>query len=983
MQYSIPFKRKLIASGITCLLGVATTCVAAEDEVEEVVVIGIRNALSHAVDIKRDASSVVDAISAEDIGKLPDTTIADSLQRVTGIQIRRSAGEGSKVNVRGTPQVSTLLNGEQFLSAGAITTAQPDFTDIPAELLSRVDVIKSSQAKTLSGGVSGTIDLKTRRPRDLDEGFTIAGSAEMSDGSFTDDTGNKLSAFAGFNNGDNFGALVAVSASNATLANFRYGMFNDWWFRGYHEDGSAWPGWGPAVDVTGDGDTNDAIFGTIDYGVTNKTSERDRLGFSATAQFQATDKIEIIGDLFYTSMDQFDRTNGLVADNAWASYDWVYPVESVNRGPSANGNTDMDFYTTSVFNLDALRVTAKAESHVDKRTSLNLNLQANILFSERLSGSVRFLHGNAENKHTGNFADAFITTGEQHELNTRVNDITAPVNPNGEGPNRIRIHGDMSGTYPSFSYPEGFGDTIEKYGLVSSFSHQNRNEESKLNVLRFDGQFKFDEDNNLEFGYRYGERQVTRYQYDYAAPFTRRGYDDVNVTAYSKWKDSGLPINGIPNQELFGDTIARTIPFTELQEMGFIHQVSDFGPASDGHSYYFINPKAMEDALAFHNALYPGNVAIQDPGSSYIVDDTTHTVYLQGNFAGEFGVPYTANYGIQIVRTNFDITKYDFNGTQFQTTIDGVTYPTISGTPAPVEGELITERHETDVLPRFNIGFETSENTKLRFAYTKTMTQLDANDLGLGRTYTVNNNATLGVFQADNATEQGNPYMEPWRADNFDITLEWYFNDAGIANIGVYRLDIATAITTRGTLTDPLPDSDGVMRKTGPIDLTIRENTEGGVIQGIELGYQQAFDTLPGAWSGLGTTLNYTWADSEGGEADFYGKTMPMGDNSEHQVNAILWYEYAGIQARLAYNYRSKRFIGTPWNDGHPAAWWTAPTTFVDASISYEVLDNVTVYLQGTNITEEYENTYLQWSDVMVNQNVFEARYSLGVRAKL
>src|SRR5690606_17439525 len=154
------------------------------------------------VSVKRESASVVDAISAEDIGKLPDTTIADSLQRVPGIQIRRNAGEGSTVNVRGMPQVSTLLNGEQFLSAGSITTAQPDFTDIPADLLSRVDVIKSAQASTLAAGVAGTIDLKPRRPFDLDDGWTFAGAAEASQGQYTDDDlGHKVSGFAGFNNG--------------------------------------------------------------------------------------------------------------------------------------------------------------------------------------------------------------------------------------------------------------------------------------------------------------------------------------------------------------------------------------------------------------------------------------------------------------------------------------------------------------------------------------------------------------------------------------------------------------------------------------------------------------------------------------------------------------------------------------------------------------------------------------------------------------
>ncbi|RYY01249.1 MAG: hypothetical protein EOO53_18375 [Gammaproteobacteria bacterium] len=363
------FQKKLLSSCVAAIALATLNGAYAQSEPEEIVVTGIRASLTRAIDIKRDASSVVDSISAEDIGKLPDTTIADSLQRVSGIQIRRSAGEGSTVNVRGLPQVSTQLNGESFLSPGSITSQQPNFSDIPAELLSGVDVLKSSEAKTLSGGVAGTINLKTRRPLDLKDGWTFAGSVEGTDGSFTDKTGSKLAGFAGFNDGD-FGAIFTVSQSKATLANYRYGMFSDWWFRGLHEDGSTnWPGFTPAKDLNGDGDTKDAVFSTVDYGVTNKTSERERTGASASFQFKPNDKLELIADVFYTKLDQYDRTNGVVADNAWSEWDWISPVQQTNRGVAVGGTANMDFITSSNVDLYAPRVTAKAESQVEKEDS--------------------------------------------------------------------------------------------------------------------------------------------------------------------------------------------------------------------------------------------------------------------------------------------------------------------------------------------------------------------------------------------------------------------------------------------------------------------------------------------------------------------------------------------------------------------------------------------------------------------------------------
>lgn len=969
------FSRNLLATLVATCIAAGTQ--AQSDSIEEVVVTGIKGSLERSVDVKRSAASVVDAISAEDIGKLPDVTIADSLQRVSGIQIRRSAGEGSTVNVRGLPQVSTLLNGEQFISAGSITTLQPNFADIPAELLAGVDVLKSAEAKTLSGGVAGTINLKTRRPLDLDQGWTYAGSIEGTDGSYTDDTGNKLSAFAGFNN-DDFGAVFTVSKSKATLADYRYGMFNDWWWRGYHEDSTNWPGWSPAKDVTGDGDTNDALFGTIDYGVTNRTTERDRTGISASFQFQASEKVELLADVFYTTMDQYERTNGLVADNAWAQYDWISPVELTNRGKGAEGLTDIDLYTTSVFDLNAVRVTAKAESKVDKRDSTNINLQANIQFTDSFKGSLRYMHGEADATHTGNYADAFITSGQQHGLVSTINGVKVPVNPQGEynaaNPGgRITVRADMSGKHPRFAYPADFGDRIEEYALVSTFSEHNHNDEASLDVLRFDGSFEFD-NGSFNFGYRYGQREVSTRDYDLAAPFTRNNAQGQSETAYAKWKDTGISIsNG-------GDTIGRFLGFSELQDMGYIHQVSDFGPAAKGQSYYFIDPKSMDNAMKFQNSLYPGNVEVTNWSRSYEMQEDSHTLYFQASIEGELGLPYQANFGLQAVHNLFDITNYGAAPTS-TLEVGGQTYTAISGTPGPLVNTTVTNRHTTDFLPRVNVAVDVTDDQKVRFAYTKTMTQLDANDLGLGLSYTTNYNADLGVFQVVKADSQGNPNMNPWRADNLDLSWEWYFDELSLVSVGLYYLDIESFIGTSASKLYGVPDLDGVVRNDG-IDLTSKTNVAGGSIQGFEVSYQQAYDFLPGLLSGLGSTINYTYSESTGGDKDFYGNTMPMQDNSEDQVNLVLWYQLDAWQARVAYNYRSERYLGKPWNDGHPMAWWSAPTNYVDASISYDINDNFTVYLQGQNITEEFESTYMQWEDVMVSQNVYEARYTLGVRAK-
>src|SRR5690606_2222688 len=158
-------------------------------------------------------------------------------------------------------------------------------------------------------------------------------------------------------------------------------MYTDWWFRGYNESGD-WNGQITPTDWTGDGDTNDLVFGTIDYGVTNKLTERERTGVSLSAQYQLNDNVELIADVFHTKMDQVETINGLIADNSWFAYDWLTPDLSTatNRGPSQAIQNGRDLWTADVVNLDAPRVIAKSEAQVDKRESTNINLQANVHF---------------------------------------------------------------------------------------------------------------------------------------------------------------------------------------------------------------------------------------------------------------------------------------------------------------------------------------------------------------------------------------------------------------------------------------------------------------------------------------------------------------------------------------------------------------------------------------------------------------------------
>ncbi|KPH95725.1 hypothetical protein AMS58_05950 [Pseudoalteromonas porphyrae] len=485
----------------------------ASDDIETIEVRGIAASKKQDINNKRFSTGVMDSITAEDIGKLPDVTIADTLQRIPGVQIRRSAGEGSTINVRGMPQVTSLLNGEQFLSAGSITQLQPDFTDIPAALLSGIDVLKSPQADTLAGGISGTLDLKTRRPFDLEQGSTLSLTGEATRGSLSKQTDPKFVAFAGYNN-DIFGIIVTAAYDESTLANYRNGtILNSSEVRGETR-----------IDLTtdrdfnGDGDFNDSFYSQRFYGVMDRETERDRLGLNTTIQYQIADSLTFTGDLFYTKMDDADRKQGVMVDSARGDI-WAYSDNFIPRLDNGKGG---QIYTVNDTNLKVRRVSAYSESLTNDRESTNASFLFEYQGDGPLSGEFKYIHGSAERSHTENVAHGFLTSGAQHGLLKNHGDGITPVNPNGYGPDEVDVSFSRSGEYLTLGFDEGFGNDINQYNLVSTYSENNFEEEATLDVARIDGHYAFETDHlqKVDFGLRASKRDVERETYILVAPFT-------------------------------------------------------------------------------------------------------------------------------------------------------------------------------------------------------------------------------------------------------------------------------------------------------------------------------------------------------------------------------------------------------------------------------------------------------------------------------
>jgi len=868
------------------------------ETIEEITVTGIRAAQLRAIETKRQAAQILDSISAEDIGKLPDVTISDSLQRIPGVQIRREAGEGSAVNVRGLPQVTTLLNGEQYLGANSITNVQPNFGDIPSQLFAGVDVIKSPTADLLNGGTTGTINLKTRHPLDLGEGFTSSIAAEAAYGDGKGKTEPQANGLIGWRN-DKMGALLSVSYGDVTQANYYNGLQgNSGWTQMVAEGAANWPA--GTGDLNGNGETTDRFIAMQGHSAFNKFTERERLGLNASFQVDVSENVRLTADAFFTDQTQFDRTAGFAAEDKWQRWEWWTPEQSVPTGASAASGGEIN--TTQVYLLDTRRLKSYSDLARIESNSQNFNLQLDFGGAEdRFSGSIRAIKGKAEQNRVNSYADIDLANGTQWGLtNNYYPGGNANPYPNGYD-GFPQITADYTGEHASFSgIPALVGD-LDAYSIGALSSENNYDRDSNLTALRFDTKFRFDDAWSMDAGLRFSQRDSKNLAYDYLAPFYA-AQSSNGAGCLVKWKATDVVLNGggIAGACSAGDANSGTmqyysaLPHVPLSSFGDdVIQVTDFGGVSGVPAMYSLDPAAMDNPKKFHDALFPGNVKVANP---------------------------------------------------------------------------------------VNLAYDFTEQLKLRAAFAKTMTMLDLEQWGgaLSPSYAINNDEG-GRFVVIGANSNGNPGLNPWRSKNYDLSLEWYAAEQTLVSAALFYVQIASFIE-RGQVLTPLPDQDGVIRRSVLVNTNVQG--EGGTLKGAELGVKHAFTNFSGFLHDFGIDANYTYSPSSSGKKDLSGEDVPFQDNSVHQANFALWYQGEKFQARIADNFRSKRAVSLDQVGTPGLTLYQRPTNYLDASVSYDVTPDFTVYLQGSNLTNEFEDYYLQWGNQYGYQNIYERRLLVGVRAR-
>lgn len=1034
-------KNKLSAAIVTLLAGGANYAIAQENPiVEEVVVTGIRASMERAMDIKRDATGVVDAISAEDMGKFPDTNLAESLQRITGVSIDRSNGEGSRITVRGfgpdfnmvTLNGRTMPGGSAYGgSSGADDATRGgnarafDFANLASEAISGVEVYKTGKANIAAGGIGATVNIKTSRPLD-NPGFnaTIGAKAvhDTTNQEGSDVTPEISGLLSWTDDNERFG--VALSASYQERDSGYVGATVNGWALGYWGEDGIKEVYGNTAYTNRDEIFKNApedgqLFARpndIRYAYSDRS--RERTNAQLTLQFKPVDNFVSTLDFTYAQNDR-EEFRGEITN-------WVQNNEFLREVVFDNQTIKTPTLIREEYFSDANPLGAKDigfaqqyRSQEDALKSVGLNLAWNV--NDELTLVFDGHRSVMESTPTG--------PGHVGEIDVGVG---APIK---QG-KTLYFGGDL----PSWDYvrPDG-GSYIndcaqaqrpenadKQYvvncngridaGDISSAVMRmwSAEQKSEITQLRLDGTWQFD-DGRIEFGLDRSEQS----------------FDTIN---YNSEQNQVLGGWGADNPGEFPDSMF--IPFDIVGEF------KDFDTGRSPSMGFKADARQLAQHLvdAEHYAGQNPYIGIENNGRNTrgdnLIDEDTTGAYVQftleGQLAGrEFGVVT----GLRYEKTDVTATSSTppLAYLQWQSDDDFAAVFLPAGTPT-------VEKHSYDaLLPNLDLTLKITDDLIGRMSFSKTIARPGLASLNPALSgYDINGSTLFG----NRATARGgNPYLVPLESTNYDVSLEYYYDDASYVSVGLFEKRVinfignSTEVRNLGVLdqtSGPLARqaiaaltaggydlSDGnlhammvILRNPdefpggaaefsldkvpslneepgGRYDFGPQEgdpelpfyvnqpiNTEAAKVYGAEFAVQHFFGE-----TGFGVMANYTLVR---GDVNFDNEASPQDEQFalvglSDTANLVLMYENYGVSARLAYNWRDQFLARTNVGDYNNPGYVEAYSQ-IDLNVSYDLTDNLVVSFEGINITGEDRREFARNKAMLWGLEDLGARYQLGVR---
>ena len=956
----------LLASACAVMPAYAQTAEPAPDAAQEapaqegaIVVTGARAEQRSSIDVKRNATVILDGIVNDEIGALPDNSVGDTLERITGVSADRFKGNANELSVRGLgPTLSfSMFNGREVSTAGADRSVA--FQQFPSELVNGVIVYKSQQADFLEGGIGGVIELRSMRPLDYGKSrfqaeirgtylpkddaiigrdglgyranaslvkqfhtgigeFGIALGYQRQDVAAPEDYYNGNSAFVPCNTSASNGTLISTVAATNNAAGAAVNC----------QVGTA-----PRAGI---GETIGTTYYTTQSRSFRQQNTRElRNAVIGALQWRPAPNLDI-------SLDgQWSRRESTENRNILAIAEGLRGVKPILIGDGTNG-----------FSQGAL-IKYSGNSNIENQLELRER-------DETYKGggaTVTWKPGNFTLTADGSFSDSHRTETQKA---TRMRSTT-----------RVGYELDYSESpiVPRVTFFNFDVNDPAAFGANANTAVYARNRfvtDRKDNIWagRFDGEYKFAGDGfltSIKAGGRYSEHQRT---------LDNNRNNDVNTI---------LPYGGMTVAQIIGNANAncrKAFPTTE------------YFPTTNTN----LNSWATFDNQCLYKA-FTGSDALPLPGESRDPSDIDVTekitaAYAMASFASDLGdTPFSGNIGLRYVKTSITSLGYRL---PYKVTIDSASDNyTVAADPT---GTIQTDTLKGEYsywLPSMNLAFNLSDKVKLRAAGYRALSRSPIESFGAGIALNPQASGTGAPANIIFNPTSGNPNLKPMRAWNADLSLEFYPSRDTLFSVAGYYKWLRGSVISRSAGIPTTINVTTVVDNGAPTQASYSVNVIAPAndpdmrhLYGVEFTGSHNFSWLPGILSGFGVngSLNVAWANFQYPDTSTLAAYLDPENLiglSKYVANGTVYWEKKGLSFRAMYRYRSHYYKP---NGGTNRGVQDAG--YLNLSAQYDVTKNFQLKLQALNVTNTKDVFYKGGYDSIAEVSESGPQYYFGVRVR-
>ncbi|MBY8829540.1 TonB-dependent receptor [Hephaestia mangrovi] len=844
----------------------------------DIVVTGIRQSLERARDIKRDSTQFVDAIVADDIGKLPDTNVAESLARVSGVQVDRGVAAGTDISIRGLRQNVILFNGREIYDAtgrGGTGLDQLGSSTygllalVPSELISRLEVTKLPAASQVAGALGGIVDINTRMPLD---GPTTQIAAKAT-GEYAD---------AARKGGYSLFGLASHKFANDTLGVLLSASYED---RNLSQQGlDTYAGYTKFTDA--DGNTR---YGDADVRPEEIQENRTKLGLDGVVQWKPRDGVEITADSFYSKLTSH-------RDRYWLSFN---PTLNLSNATYSDNDILLSGTSTGSVLTNVEYANTKADiwsSALRGKFDITDHLKTSAEISyDRSTSSYRQIYFRLQpNSSVHPSVDFDLTSGDFGAYSISGIDLTDPSQLNF-----------------TILFDQLFRAKTDAFAARSDWT------------MSFDSPFL----KSIDYGFRYTDSKSRQnplradIRPTGGIPATALG--DL-IGTYSNDHFLTGDFDGLPRTYLIGSSAVTSC-----------HVFTDFPAVSQNAQC--LDPASTTNSLA-------GTFTIKERFTEgYGKVDFDTPLGASTTLSGNIGVRYVNRY-------------LDSIGNQIDP----------SGAAVPTD----FKRTDNEWLPSAVAKIAFGNDFILRAGAAKVVAFPNTQDLNNG--LTLSNTAVFvnGVQVQPGTGSGGAPNLDPFKANQVDVSAEYYFGRQAMVSLGLFYKDVSTFIVQEQS-----PETYAGVEYL----INRKVNGDSAKIKGAEALLQLPFYFLPHPLDGFGIVATYSYIDSSTPTTDVGGRKLPFPGLSKNNVNLIGYYERGPLSVRLAYNWRDDYLYSLSVSG---QGIYNSAYSDLSATVRYDITPGVSIEAQALNLLDSRQRTY-DGVDEALRTNVAYGRIfkaSIGVK---